>query len=127
MPPRELRIAILLVAVQAVALLVAAIWLAIDSVAGHPDQPDAAVTLAVLGAAVGALLLWLDRGLLRLRLWARTPVVFLEVLFLPVAYTLVRSDLPVPGVAYLLLSLVVLVLLFTPPARAALEEPTSPR
>jgi hypothetical protein len=125
--PGQLRVALALVGVQAVELVVTALVLAIDAVVGHPDQPGAAVTLAVLALAVGALLLWLARALTRQRLWARTPVVFLEVLFLPVAYTLVNSGYPIPGVAYLLVSLAVLVLLFTPPARAALERPTSPR
>jgi hypothetical protein len=119
--PTPLAIAIGLVRVQAVGLVVTAAALAIDTVAGSPDQPGAAVTLAVLAAAVGVLLLWLARALAGQRLWARTPVVFLEVLFLPVAYTLLRSGYAIPGVGYLVVSLAVLVLLFTPPARAALE------
>jgi uncharacterized membrane protein YhaH (DUF805 family) len=125
--PRELVIAVVVVTVQAAALLVTGLAVAADTAAGSPDDPGAAVTLAVLAVAVGALLFWLARGLLTRRLWARTPVVFLEVLFLPVAYTLVRSGYAVPGVAYLVLTLGVLVLLFTPAARDALEGPTSPR
>jgi hypothetical protein len=126
--PRELAVAVGVVGVQAAALLVAAVFLAADTVFGSPDTPGAAVTQAVLAAAVGALLGWLDRGLYGCRLWARTPVVFLEILSLPVAWTFVRSGQPVAGVAYFALSLAVLVLLFTPPARAALEGPaTSPR
>jgi hypothetical protein len=116
-----------LVGVQALVLVAAAAYLLIGTVAGSPDQPDAAVTLGVLAAAVGVLLGWLARSLYGLRLWARTPVVFLEILFLPVAWTLVNSGQPVAGLAYFALSLAVLVLLFTPPARQALESATSPR
>ena len=126
-PPRQLQVATWLAGAQAVALLAAGVYLLIATVAGSPDQPDAAVTLGVLAVAVGALLGWLARNLYRLRLWARTPVVFLQILFLPAAYTLFDSGWAAFGIAYLVLSLAVLVLLFTTPARTALEGPTSPR
>lgn len=125
--PRQLAVATALVGVQAGVLVVAAVWLAADTVFGSPDDPGAAITLAVLAAAAGLLLGWLARGLTALRLWARTPVVFLEILFLPVGWTLFDSGWVVAAAAYLGLALAVLVLLFTPPAREALEGPTSPR
>jgi hypothetical protein len=88
------------------------------------------VLRAVLGAAFaigGAVALgFCVRGLLRLRPAARTPVVVLQLLALPVSYTIAfQADHAAYGGPMLLAALAVLYLLFTPPVRAVLdrEEP----
>jgi hypothetical protein len=74
----------------------------------------------VAGAAVLALA---ARALLRLSPAARTPVVVLQVLALPVAYSLAFQAHRVGyGGPILLAALVVLYLLFTPPVRAVLDR-----
>jgi hypothetical protein len=76
--------------------------------------------LAFAGATVLGLC---ARGLLRLRAAARTPVVVLQVLALPVGYSMAfQAGVLVYGGPILIAALVVLYLLFTPPARAALDR-----
>jgi hypothetical protein len=121
--PVQLRAAAGVVVAQAAALLAAAAVLIVKTVTGHPDS----VARALLGAAMALLamlvLLACARGLLGLRWTARTPVVVLELLALPVSYSLgFQAGLMVYGAPILLSALAVLYLLFTPPARAALDH-----
>jgi hypothetical protein len=121
--PAQLRAAVLLIALQGVALLVAAGILVVKTLVGHPDS----VGRALLGAAFafgGAVVLGLGaRGLGRLRPAARTPIVVLELLALPVAYSLAfQADRIEYGGPILLTALAVLYLLFTPPVRAVLDR-----
>src|SRR5206468_1053537 len=63
------------------------------------------------------------RGLLRLRSAARTPVIVLQVLAIPVAYDIAfPAGRPAIGGPILAAVLAVLYLLFTPPAREALDR-----
>ena len=81
--------------------------------------------LAVAGfALLGAVVLYLcGRGLLALRPSARSPVVLLELIALPVGYSLgIQAGRVLVGLPVLLSALAVLVLLFTPTARAALDR-----
>src|SRR5215467_11238842 len=86
--PLQVRAAAGVVIVQAAALFAAAAVLIVKTIAGHPDS----VARALLGAALAligtAVLLACARGLLALRWAARTPVVVLELLALPVGYSL---------------------------------------
>ncbi len=63
------------------------------------------------------------RGLLHLRPAARTPVVVVEALALPVAYSLAfQANRVGYGGPILLTALAVLYLLFTPPVRTVLDR-----
>ena len=74
---------------------------------------------AVLGAAVAAL----GVGLLRGRLWARTPAVVVQILLLPVAYSLlVASRAVVLGAVVGVAVLAGLGLLLSPPTRRWSED-----
>jgi hypothetical protein len=125
--PRPLEAACAVLALEVLGLVVAAAVLVIKTLTGEPNS----VGRALLGAgfaAVGAVVLGLGaRGLFHLRPAARTPVVVLQLLALPVSYSLAfqagRYDY---GGPILLAALAVLYLLFTPPVRAVLdrEEPT---
>src|SRR6266568_97665 len=76
--------------------------------------------LALLGAVV---LVSCARGLLAQRPAARTPVVVLELLALPVSYSLgFQAGLLAYGVPIMFSALAVLYLLFTPAARAVLDR-----
>jgi hypothetical protein len=121
--PAQVRAAAGIVVVQAAALFAAAAVLIVKTIAGHPDS----VGRALLGAAMALLgmtvLLTCARGLMALRWAARTPVVVLELLALPVSYSLgFQAGLMVYGAPILLSALAVLYLLFTPPARSALDH-----
>lgn len=111
---------------EALALVGLAAFYLYDTAVGSPNSVAGALFgagFAVLGAVV---LLLGARGLLRLRPAARTPIVVLQLLALPVAYSLAfQAGLAAIGVPILAAALAVIYLLFTPPARAALDRDIS--
>jgi hypothetical protein len=121
--PAQLRLAAGVVCVQAAGLFAAAVVLVVKTIAGHPDS----VGRALFGAAMALLgmlvLLTCVRGILALRWAARTPIVVIELLALPVSYSLgFQADRMVYGAPILISALAVLYLMFTPPVRAALDH-----
>jgi hypothetical protein len=121
--PAQVRSAVAIVALQALALLAAAIVLIVKTIFGDPDSVGRAMSDAGF-AILGALLLALGaRGLLRLSSAARTPVIVLELLALPVSFDLAFQAHRVDyGGPILVSAVVVLYLVFTPPAREALDR-----
>ncbi len=121
--PRPLRIACAVLGLQALALLVGVAVLVVKTVAGSPDSVGRALlgaAFAFLGAVAFALC---ARGLLHLRASARTPVVVLEILCVPVSYSLAFQAGRVGyGGPIFVSALAVLYLLFTPPVRAVLDR-----
>jgi len=121
--PRSVLIAALLVAVEGAALVVLAVIEAVSTLVSSPQSVGLALVTAAFAAAGGALLLWLARSLVALRRWARSPVVVLQLIALPIGYNLIhpsgRLEL---GVPVLVLAVAVLVLLATADARAALDR-----
>ncbi len=125
--PGPLRAAVVIVLLEALALVGAATVLVVKTVTGHPDS----LGRALLGAGfalVGALVLVLGaRGLRLCSPAARTPVVVLQLLAVPVGYSLAfQAGLVVFGGPILLAALTVIYLVFTPPARAALNRLDGP-
>jgi hypothetical protein len=121
--PAQVRLAAAVIGLEALALLAAAGVLVDKSVTGHPDSVGRGLLGAVLAVCAAAVLGLCSRGLLRLRPAARTPVVVLEVLALPVGYSLAfQAGLVGYGGPILVAAAAVLYLLFTPPARAALDR-----
>jgi hypothetical protein len=122
--PRPVLIAAALVAVEGVALLLLAVvnvvLTALDDAGSVPLALAGAALLAIFG---GALLL-LARALRALRPPARSPVVAVQVVALPVGWTLTSTNgRPEIGLPVLLLAAAVLVLLFgTAEARDALAR-----
>jgi hypothetical protein len=125
--PSQVRAAVVIVALQGLAFAVGVAVLVVMTAVGHPDS----VARALLGAAfalLGAVVLAsCARGLLALRWAARTPVVVIELLALPVGYSLgFQAGLMAFGAPIMVSALAVLYLLFTPAARKALDrEPPS--
>jgi hypothetical protein len=121
--PVTVRLAALVAAVEGVALLGLGAFYAGKTALQRPDSYGRALLGAAMAVAGGALLLLLGRALLRVRRWARSPVVVLQVLALPVAYSLAfQAGLPGYGGPILVLAVAELYLLFTPEARAAFWE-----
>ncbi|MDQ2749963.1 MAG: hypothetical protein ABI775_11895 [Pseudonocardiales bacterium] len=121
--PAQVRAAAIVICLEGLALLVAAVVLVTKTFDGHPDS----VARALLGAAMAlcgaAALVSGARGLLRLRPAARTPMVVLQLLALPVGYSLAfQAGWVGYGGPILLAAVAVIYLLFTPPARAALDR-----
>jgi hypothetical protein len=121
--PAPVRAAVLLILLEALALVAAAAVLVVKTVGGRPNDVWRALlgaALALVGAAVLALA---ARALLRLRPAARSPVVVLQLLALPVSYSLwFQAGRIGYGAPIMLAALAVLFLLFTPPAREALDR-----
>jgi hypothetical protein len=125
--PRPLAIACLIIGLEVLGLLAAAGWLVAKTVTGTPNSLGRALLGAALALCGAAVLALCGRGLLRLRPAARTPIVVLELLAIPVSYSLAfQADEVGYGGPILIAAIAVLYLLFTPPARAVLdrEEPT---
>lgn len=121
--PTQVRVAAGVVCVQAAGLFAAAVVLIAKTIGGHPDS----VSRALFGAAMALLgmivLLACARGILALRWAARTPIVVIELLALPVSYSLgFQAGRIAYGAPILISALAVLYLMFTPPVRAALDH-----
>ncbi len=124
--PGQLRAAAGLVVLECLGLLAAGAVLVAKTLTGHPDLVARAVSGTAFAVAGAVALALAARGLLRLRPAARTPIVVLQLLALPVAYSLAFQAARIEyGGPILLVAVAVLYLLFTPPARAALDRPPS--
>jgi hypothetical protein len=117
-PPGQVRVASALVAVQGLATLGFAGYLAARARAAAIGVP------AVLGEAglfllIGLALLAVARGLWRGTAWPRTPAIVVQILLLPLAYSLLLpSGQPVPGGVVAALVLSILGLLMCRPAKS---------
>jgi hypothetical protein len=122
-PPETVRFAAWVVFAQAAALAVITVVLLVLAVVHSSQRLWAALAIAGF-ALLGALICYLcGRGLLDLRPSARSPIVLLELLALPVGFSLgVQAGRPLAGVPVLISAVAVLLLLFTPTARAALNR-----
>lgn len=114
--------AVAIVLAQALVLLGFGIYTAVATFESQPLTRANALAVAVITLAVAALAAWLAWKLYRLRRWARTPVIMLQLLWLPVAVTLLQAGRTLPGVLVLLPAGWVLLLLFSPPVRLLLEH-----
>lgn len=122
--PRGLLTACAIVGAEAVALLVAVAIVLVKAATEKSHSLAGALLLAAVALVGVAVLVLGARGLLRLRPAARTPVVVLQVLALPTAYSLAfQADRYDYGGPILVAALAVLYLLFTPPVRAVLDRP----
>jgi drug/metabolite transporter (DMT)-like permease len=121
--PAPLRAACVVIGVEALALLAVTVVLLADAFTGHPNSVGGALLVAVATLLCGAVLALCARGLWRLQPGARTPTVVLQVLAVPISYTMA---FPAGRYAYggpiLAAALIVLYLLFTPPVRAVLDR-----
>jgi len=114
---------VVIIGLEVVALIGLAALLVDKTVTGTPhNKLGAALGAGMVVCGAGALAL-AARGLQHLRPAARTPVVVLQLLALPVSYSLAfQAGLVGYGGPILVAALAVLYLLFTPPARAALDR-----
>jgi hypothetical protein len=121
--PQPVRAAAAIVGLEALGLVVVALVVLVKTITGAPASVGGAL-LAMAGALAGAAVLaYSARGLLHLRAASRSPVLVLQLLALPVGYSLgIQAHRIGYGGPILVAALAVLYLLFTPPARAALDR-----
>src|SRR6266550_804176 len=113
------RLAALVTAVEGLALLGLGAFYGGKIAVQRPDSYGRALLGAGMAVAGGVLLLVLARALTRVRGWARSPVIVLQLLALPVGYSLAfQAGLPGYGGPILVLAVAELYLQFTPEGRA---------
>ena len=121
--PAGIRAAAALVLAEAAGLVATAAVLLVLAFAHTTTRLWAAVAIvgfALLGAVV---LAGCGRGLLRLRPSARSPVILVQLLAVPVGYSLgIQAGRVLVGVPILLVAIAVLVLLLLPSSRQALDR-----
>jgi hypothetical protein len=117
-----LTVAAAVVAVEAVALGGVGVYVALAP--RLRDVHDVTLTELEAGGALlfAGLLAWLAAGLHRGRRWARSPVIFLQLLALPPGWGYLRAGQWVYGVPIAVLVVVELVALFRPSAREPFEN-----
>lgn len=121
--PRPLRAAVALVLVESAALLCGVVYLVYATIVGRPSEVARSLLLAAL-ALFGAVVLALGaRALWRLSPAARSPIVVLQIVALPVGYSLgIQAGRIGFGGPIMAIALATLFLLFTPPAREVLDR-----
>lgn len=120
--PRRVAVAAVLSAVQGLVAAGLGVFMLLLSTSGGADNLLQAVTGAVTVLALAALPLAAGHGLWRLRRWSRGPAVIVQLLLLPVVWTLGGSGglWPVAAVALAGSALAVLACLVNPTATQAL-------
>jgi hypothetical protein len=121
--PRAVTGAAVLAVVQGVGLVAVAALLIVDTAVGTPHSLFGGLGGAALALIAAGVLIVVARHLARLRRWARSPIVVLQVLWLPVGFSLAfQAGRPEYGVPILALAIGVLFLLATPEARVAFDR-----
>lgn len=118
--PATLRWAVVLLAIQAVGLVGIVAWLVYEDVRSTSTSTAGAAGLTVFTALIAALFGLFVWALAGRRAWARGPAIVLELLLLPLGYSVITSGLAYLGIPVLLLAGITVALLLAPATRAAL-------
>src|ERR1700691_814633 len=121
--PPMVFVAAIVLAAEAVALLVATVLNVADIATGHSYQVGNGVALVILQVIVIAGLIWIASSMAKLRPWTRTPAVMVQVLIGIVAIVLLQAHRYDWGLATLVLAAAGLVALLNPASLRALERP----
>ena len=120
--PATVTAAAAVTALPGAALAVFGVFELVDAVAGHPAERGAAVTLGVIYIAMGLGIVWVARGLLACRAWARTPSFLTHALIAGIAYWMFQGGYDVAGALSIVYGVAGIVLLFTPGAHRVLTR-----
>jgi phosphoglycerol transferase MdoB-like AlkP superfamily enzyme len=127
MPPPpgsgSLRVAVWLLGVETLALTVLVGLLAYADLTAAAQSARGAVASTIFAAALTAALGALTVALYRRRRWARGPAIVLQLLLLPIGYTMVTGGAAWLGVPTLICGLASAASLLAPATRAALGLP----
>lgn len=108
-------------------MLAAGVFVGVETVAARSYSLMNAIALAVCAVAVGVGLIAVARGLYQVRRWGRTPAALTQIFGLITAVYLLRAHQYAYGIPIGVVSVVTLILLFSPPSTQALvDEPSSP-
>ncbi|MDT0331295.1 hypothetical protein [Nocardiopsis lambiniae] len=90
------------------------------AITGRTGELSSAIPLTAIGLGVGALLIFVARGLWRLNDWARTPVFVTQIFLGVVAYYMFTSGQPVIGAGLAAVAVAASAAVLSPPTTAAL-------
>ncbi|MFI6898912.1 hypothetical protein ACIBM4_32850 [Streptomyces sp. NPDC050256] len=79
-------------ALEGAALVIGGVAMLVMGLLGRPDSPQQAEMGGLTVIALGLIPLFAARGLLRRRSWSRGPALITQIIALPVAWTLLRSQ-----------------------------------
>lgn len=79
-------------ALEGAALVIGGVSMLVMGLLGRPDSPQQAEMGGLTVIALGLIPLFAARGLLRRRSWSRGPALITQIIALPVAWTLLRSQ-----------------------------------
>ena len=116
-PVRHLVVGAALTALEGVVLLVYAV---LELAHVDADRASVAVTTAVFFAVLGGALVWCASGLWRVRSWARSPVVVVQLITLLTAWSFVGGETTWVAAVLAVVSVAVLVGVLHPRSTAAL-------
>jgi hypothetical protein len=122
-PPRELRLAAAVQALEAVGMLVAAGFAAAATVQGQSYQRGSGIALTLIAVGTAGLFAAFARGLLRAQPWTRTPVVMTQLAIGIWAVFLLTGHRYEWAVPMLGVAVVTLAAIFTPASLRALNRP----
>jgi hypothetical protein len=115
-----MSVAVVVVALEAVLVLVAALLAGVATAEGHSYQLSSGIAISVIGVATAAGLGLISRGLRRARRWTRTPALMTQLFVGIVGIYLVQGGRYEWGVPALVLAVSGFVTLLAPPSTRAL-------
>ncbi|MCY9785502.1 hypothetical protein KIK06_16575 [Nocardiopsis sp. EMB25] len=121
--PVTLVVAAALEALIGLAAAVGGVYSLVTAATGQAASVTSAIPLAFLGVGAGAVLVFVARGLLLLREWARTPVVVTQLFLAVVAYYMFTSEQFLIGGVLLAVALCAAGAVLAPPTTAVLFPP----
>lgn len=121
--PTQVRIASSLQLVEGLFVALAGLVWIVLSLVDHPDNLGASLMGAILTVAGGLGLVRLAVAVGKGQQWARSPVVAIQFLMLPISFALVfQSGALAYGAPLLAIAIALLYLLFTKPAHAVFDR-----
>jgi hypothetical protein len=118
--PPTLRWSVRLLLAQAAGMAGVVVLLGYEDLTAHAAALPSALMVTVFAAFLSAVLVGLARALSRRRAWARGPAIVLELLLVPIGYSMAGSGLPWLGVPLILVGLGTAGALLAFPTRSAL-------
>jgi hypothetical protein len=118
--PASLRAALLLLVAETALLGLITVFLIYADISGQAASAMTAIGTVVFAALVTGLLGLLTWSLFRRRAWALGPAVVLQLLLVPIGWTMLTGGVPVVGVITIVIGLVGALTLLAPTTRGAL-------
>jgi hypothetical protein len=118
--PSTLRWAIWVLVAEGVGLLGVAVFLVVDAVTGPAQSPVSATALIAFTLVMAGVLVGCGRALAHRAAWARSPAIVIQLLLVPIGWSMISVGLVAPGIGLIVIGLGGAATLLAPATRAAL-------